>query len=431
MMHQSGPDLRKIAPFSALPSTARRYLQSRLRSYEFKAGQAIIQYGKRGSFCAIIERGVVELLEANGGRRMLGPGQSFGEGMLRYGVQSAFAATAQTDTTLWVIKRTDWVFANELPPDQINIQEKSIPEPETSIPTMAETTPLVVEKRKGRKLWPLGVIAGILLVLIILYPELPQFVDQAATRIALNAGRADLSERYLNLSRYWQPESAQVFDSLGYSLYLQGKNTEALDAFQQAVTYDEMNASAQNNLGVMLLSQSEVDLALEHLKAAVDLNPGDEKIYLNLGNAYLAAGDLDSSANAYRRAFEIDPNLVDAKALWAGIMLEQGETAKAQQAWKEVLKLDANHSLSLRGLGVAAVMEGEPEQALVNLQKALRIDPQDVVAHFYLGMALEGLDKPEEAASEYAKVLSLSEDSAITELAQAYLSDIQKVESPR
>jgi Tfp pilus assembly protein PilF len=76
-------------------------------------------------------------------------------------------------------------------------------------------------------------------------------------------------------------------------------------------------------------------------------------------------------------------------------------------------------------------MEGEPEQALVNLQKALRIDPQDVVAHFYLGMALEGLDKPEEAASEYAKVLSLSEDSAITELAQAYLSDIQKVESPR
>jgi tetratricopeptide (TPR) repeat protein len=430
MIHQSGPDLRNIAPFSALPSTARRYLQSRLRSYKFSAGQAIIQYGKRGSFFAIIERGVVELLEANGGRRMLGPGQSFGEGMLRYGVQSAFSATAQTDTTLWVIKRTDWVFANELPPDRIDIQEKTKPETETGLPILVEAALPATEKSKRKILWPLGVVAGIFLVLIILYPELPQFVDQTATQIALNAGRADLAERYLNLSRHWQPGSAQVFDSLGYALYLQGKNAEARDAFQQAVSYDEMNASAQNNLGVMLLSQSEVELALEHLEAAVDLNPGDAKIYLNLGNAYLAAGELDSSADAYRRAFEIDPSLVDAKALWAGIMLEQGEIEEAKQAWQEVLELDANHSLSLRGLGVVEVREGEPEQASINLQRALRLDPQDVIAHFYLGMALEGLDKPEEAAVEYARVLSLSEDPSITELAQAYLSDIQKTESP-
>jgi len=152
---------------------------------------------------------------------------------------------------------------------------------------------------------------------------------------------------------------------------------------------------------------------------------------LNLGNAYLAAGDLDSSAKAYQRAFEIDPNLIDAKALWAGIMLEQGKTAKAQQAWKEVLELNEDHALSLRGLGVAAVMQGEPEEALVNLRKALRIVPQDVIAHFYLGMALEGLDKPEDAAIEYEKVLSLSKDPAITELAQAHLSDIRKSQLPR
>jgi len=431
MMHQSGPDLRKIAPFSALPSTARRYLQSRMRSYGFNAGQAIIQYGKRGSFFAIIERGVVELLEANGGRRMLGPGQTFGEGMLRFGVQSAFAATAQTETTLWVIKRTDWVFANELPPDRIDLHEKSTVEQETSLPIMRESTPRVDQKRRRIILWPLTMLASLALVLIILYPELPLFVDQAATRMALNAGRPDLAERYLNLSRRWQPDSTQVFDSLGYSLYLQGKNAEALDAFQQAVTYDEMNASAQNNLGVMLLSQSDVESALEHFKAAVDLNPGDAKIYLNLGNAYLAVGELDSSANAYQRAFEIDPGLVDAKALWAGIMLEQGETAKAKQAWREVLELDADHSLSLRGLGVAAVKEGEPEQAVADLEKALSVDSQDVIAHFYLGIALEALEKPEEAAVEYAQVLSLSDNPAITELAQAFLSETLEMESPR
>jgi tetratricopeptide (TPR) repeat protein len=431
MMGQNVPDLSKIAPFSALPSTARRYLQSRLRSYDFKAGQPIIQYGKRGSFCAIIESGVVELLEANGDRRVLGPGQTFGEGMLRFGVPSAFAAVAQVETTLWVIKRTDWVFASELPPDRIELQELSEPEQEAGLLLEQEVAPQKIKRARRINLWPLAILSGLVLALIILYPELPQYVNRMVMQAALNAGRPDLAERFLNLSLYWLPNSAQVFDSLGYSLYLQDKNAKALDAFQQAVTYDEMNAAAQNNLGVMLLNQSEAGQALDHFKAAVDLDPGDAKIYLNMGNAYLAAGELEAGAGAYQRAFEIDPNLVDAKALWAGIMLEQGETAKAKQAWREVLELDAEHPLALRGLGVAAVMEDDPQQALIDLQNALAVDPQDAITHFYLGMALEALDRPEEAAAAFTNALSLSDDPAIADLAQAHLKAIQKSEPPR
>lgn len=402
MMKETGiPDLRKIAPFSGLPEHARRYLQARLRSYDFAAGQPIIQRGKRGQFMAVVGRGQVKLEDAHGNVHILARGQVFGEGMLRFLVQSSFSASARTETTLWVVKRTDWLVARELPP----------------LPGEA-----FVSRRPRRVwLWPLVAILTLVLTLMILYPELLQFTNHRLTTMALEAGRPDLAENYLEFALSWQTNSAQLYDALGYSYYLQGKQTEALAAFEQAVSLDESYASAQNNLGVALLSQGKIGQAIEPLEAAVSLDPGNADAHHNLGNAYLATQEHEFAANAYQRAFELDPNQIEAKALWAGIALEGSQTDLARDAWEQIVDEKPDHSLANRGLGVIAVLEGRPTQALRHLEIARSCNPQDGITSFYLGLALDALGRPAEAANEFENALVFSDDPDLVHLARERL----------
>lgn len=406
------PDLRDIPPFSGLSASACRYLQTRLRRYEFTPGATIIEYGKRGCFFAIVDRGRVELAGIDGKRRTLKPQGTFGEGMLRYGVPSSFSATAKVETALWVIKRADWVFASQLPMEEGEAPLASAPRGE-------------VQRFRS---WALVALAALILAVLILYPEWLNLANQRLTRLALEAGRPDLAESYLRFASSWQQDIAPLYDALGVSLYLQGEGEEAMTVFERAVSQDQELASARNNLGVALLNQSEALLAIEHLQASVDLDPENPDAYLNLGNAFLAAGDRRSAGEAYQQAIELRPDQIDAKALWAAIALEEGQLMEAQEAWMEVLEVDPGHSLALRGIGAVALLRGRPQQAVVDLNAALSSNPNDGTTRVYLGLALESLGRSAEAAAEFERALTLSDDPVLVILANSHLGAIRSIE---
>lgn len=399
------PNLDRRPPFSGLHAISRDYLQARLRRINVPEGRCILPKGKRGRFMGIISKGKVELSDNTGKTHILRSGDSFGEGMLRFGVPSSYSASAKTDVTLWLVGRTDWLVAKELP---------------STIKTPTHTT-----KYETTPLWLKTSLIFLALVLMIFGPVLPGYAGAKLTRFAEESGYAHLVANTLRWAVVIKPESAQLQEAYGNSLFLIEENQLALDALQTAVELDEESASAQNNLGVVLMSTSRASEAIEHLLAAVDLDPGNAEFFYNLGNAYLENGENSFAAKAYQRALELDPLHLDAKALWAGISLESGDVNEAKLAWEQVIAVKPTHPLANKGLGVIAVLEGRQAQALPYLASALVSHPEDGTTRYYLGVALEALNRPVEAATEFEQAISTSSDPALINLASSHLQAIR------
>ena len=411
MILNNAPELKKIPPFAGLPEPAQQYLQSRLRRYDFSKGDPIITSGKRGAFFAIVGKGTIILQEPNGETQTLMPGGMFGEGMLRFGVPSSFSARAQSDTSLWVIKRSDWIAANE------------IPRPENKI--------IHTKFSSGQKpvqYWLLPIfVAFIFLITVVLMlgPSVLSFTHETITNIALETNRLDLAQEYFELVLQVQPNSARLYDYLGYLLYLQNKPVQARAILEKALNLDSSLASLHNNLGVILLDQGEISEAIIHLEEAVLLDPTSSNAYLNLANAYLKYKDYESALANYQKAYEIDPNQIDAKALWASAALEIGQTTAAQEVWKDVLTINPNHPLANQGIGVIESFDRNFNAALPYLQSAILENPENPVTHYYLGVTWQALGNKEESIAEFEAVLDLSKDPELLQRAKQQLQQLK------
>ncbi len=402
MQAESIPDLQQIHPFSRLAPGVCQSLQQRLRRVVISPKKHLVLHGERGSFLALISRGQVELISPTGKTLTLGAGQSFGIGIAYHGLPSADSMITRSETVLWVILGSDWQSAR------------------SNTPAPASTPPPEPHSRKTLKRVLLTMaLTGLTLVILGAAPL--ETTHNLMTRLALNAGRPDLAEYYLRMATYLQPDYARIYDALGYSLFIQGKEEEALAVLTQAVSLDAEDAAAQNNLGVALLQRAQIKKAIEHMQKAVDLHPDSPEAYFNLGNAYLVAGDLEEAARQYRMAFDLDASQLEAKALWAGILLKKNQVDDARQAWEQVLAENPAHNLALRGLGVIAVMEGKPETAVRHLEAAIISNPEDAVARFYLGLALKELGKTVEADAEFGAALANSRDPILSQMVKSSL----------
>jgi len=376
---------------------------------------------------ALIERGQVDLTDISGDTYRLKTGKYFGDGMLRFGTPSPFSAVAVADSSLWIIKRSDWLAAKELTfvsGSSVDIGGSrtraggvQVGKPKT---TRAPTTKIASLFVKFLAITMI-VFFAFALTAYMMGDTLIQYSNQAATQMALNAGRVDLAEEYLSLAAVWQPSSAQLYDQLGYVRFLQGKQSDALAAFEYAVRLDATLASARNNLGVAYLQQNAPTSAVPHFKAAVELDPGNADAFANLGNAYLASGDFNSAASAFQRSFQLDPDQLTSKSLYAGIALKDGKFYIARLNWEQILAVDPGNGSANRGLGVLDVLEGDPVGGLLHLEAARNVDPLDPTTRLYLGLAYEALERKSEAVVEYESVLALSDDPEFTEFVKAHL----------
>ena len=395
------PDLQQIHPFSRLAPGVCQVLQQRMRRVVISAKKHLVSHGERGSFLALISRGQLDLISPTGKTLTLGAGQSFGIGITYHGLPSAESVITRSEVVLWVILGSDWRAARTAP--------------------AAASAPAAAPRSRNNLKKALLTLALAGLALVILGAAPLESTHNLVTRLALDAGRPDVAEYYLRMASYLQPEHARIYDALGYSLFIQGKEEEALAVFTRAVSLDAEDAAAQNNLGVALLQRAQIDQAIEHMHKAIDLHPGSPQAYFNLGNAYVAAGDLETAARQYRMAFDLDASQLDAKAMWAGILLKKNQVDDARQAWEQVLAQDSAHNLALRGLGVIAVMEGQPETAVTHLEAALISHPEDAVARFYLGLALQELGQTVEADAEFGAALANSRDPILSQMVKSSL----------
>lgn len=176
-----------------------------------------------------------------------------------------------------------------------------------------------------------------------------------------------------------QRESKTYSDAclqLGKMLLERGQAERAINAFAEAVKYDQMDAHKHYNLGKAYFEAGKYDNAMQHFLEADRCEPHKDYIQYYIARTFTAQGDYVQAEKAYNR--------IPAKRRKAYIWQYMGEM---YLAWEQ------------------------REKALEALQTAVRLEKKNHNAFYLLGRAYEGCNQIADAYAAYKRAVALRQEN--------------------
>tara|TARA_R110002072_G_scaffold303099_1_gene493502 strand:+ start:233081 stop:233989 length:909 start_codon:yes stop_codon:yes gene_type:complete len=139
-------------------------------------------------------------------------------------------------------------------------------------------------------------------------------------------GNHQAANQYFRQSLELNPHDAEVLTDWGYSLFLQGKLSEAETALRRALNEVPGEERATNNLALVLghAGKSEESLALFRQVS------GEASAWVNLGYVHVSLGEGEKAAECFAKALSLDDKLESAaNALVQIAELKQQATRRA------------------------------------------------------------------------------------------------------
>ena len=205
--------------------------------------------------------------------------------------------------------------------------------------------------------------------------------------------------------------------------------SEAVTAFQNAITLDSDFVTAHYNLGLAYLKMEAYRRALPSLEKTVALDPNHKAAYHALALAYLGQQELGKARDAARAALKIDPNYQPARSLLQAVdpsftPPETPKTVQPDAKQSVTAQPDAKSRQDMHcDLGAAYLESKMHAEAIAEFRKAIDVDPDYVAAHVGLGtvyLEMEQLDDAENAAREALRI------DANADAARQLLEDIRQ-----
>ncbi len=105
------------------------------------------------------------------------------------------------------------------------------------------------------------------------------------------------------------PGDADGHESLGASLYFQGRYEEAKAEYQKALEMNPRSAAALYGLGCVEYQHGHPTEAKDYLDKALALDPNNAMCHRVLGSVYEQMGDKPRALEQYERAIALDPSV--------------------------------------------------------------------------------------------------------------------------
>jgi tetratricopeptide (TPR) repeat protein len=196
----------------------------------------------------------------------------------------------------------------------------------------------------------------------------------------------DAFKRCLNL----EPGDARAGDFLGLSYEGLGMTSQALAAYQAAVSSGTSDPGPWLDLGTLLVETGHIDEALPNLSKALQLDPQNAQAHRELGKAYLLSNRPDLAQPEVEAAAAREPDNAPVHFLLAQVYRKRGLTQKADAETERFAALTGTHSAPETSLEAARSLleQGKPREAETAVRGYLRTHPQSGDAHFLLGYIL-------------------------------------------
>lgn len=167
-------------------------------------------------------------------------------------------------------------------------------------------------------------------------------------------------------------------------------------------------------LGLKYQSLGKERQAQEAYQRAISLNPKYTAALLRLGALKSAQGDQGGAIKVLTRAIQLDPKNQQAKTLLGTVygrqglaLLKQGKNADAIRVLKKATANNPKDDAALNNLGVALAAQGDLNLAAQAFQMAIRDNPANDNAHFNLGFTYLRSGNKNGALNQYASLTEL------------------------
>ena len=196
---------------------------------------------------------------------------------------------------------------------------------------------------------------------------------------------------YVALSQAYQ----QQFVGSGDRAAVAGNLDTALQTLQQAQTAAEALPEADralalsklyNERGNIYRLQGKPTQAIEAFRQASSLNPDNSLILFNLGDMYQASGQLPLAISALQQAVIIDPGDPYNRAYYAKLLALSGNLSAARSEAAQAARLVPNNAYATGQYGVVSYLAGDRATARTHLAQAVKLDPLRYPEfYYYLG----------------------------------------------
>ena len=199
---------------------------------------------------------------------------------------------------------------------------------------------------------------------------------------------------------------------LGASFKATGRASEALIAFQKAITLSPTDAEAHNALGVAFQELGRLEEALASLTQATALKPNYAEAHGNLGNTLKEMGRLDDAVARYERVIALLPNSAEAYSNLGCTLQELNILEEARTNCTKAIRLKADFAAAHNNLGNSLQGLGRLDEAEASYRQAIALTPDFVQAHDNLGCTLKMLGRLNESEASHKQAIALDPDFA-------------------
>lgn len=215
-------------------------------------------------------------------------------------------------------------------------------------------------------------------------------------------------------------------------LYSEGKLTQAIDAYKEAISSDPNNPSNYVELARLQAYSGNYSEALVSAQNALLKNPTNPMAHAIHGWILSLSGDYLAAEAALRRALDLDANNAMAHAFLAEMLVAQGNYDDLNRAIEEsrvAKQLDPTLLEVHRARGLVLLATGAENyaEAVAEFKAAIAINDKIADLHLSLGYAYKLMGENDLAVEELLTAFALnpSDPSSLTEVSLAYANEGQ------
>lgn len=227
-------------------------------------------------------------------------------------------------------------------------------------------------------------------------------------RTGIRQLESDLEESWAAFDSWVKPfwdeesQSSQYYYNQGSGLYGQGKYSEAIARYTQAIEYDRKFDRAYYYRGVCHCESGRYKQGLQDLDKAIEIKPDFTDAYYYRGFVRKTLGDLIGAIADLTEVIKLDPDKIDAYFGRGTVFSGAGDYQNAVEDFSKLIDFAPTASKHYNR-GVTYYQMAEYESAIADLLKAVELEPGFISAYLNLSNAYYAINNCQGATRNYRK----------------------------
>ena len=198
------------------------------------------------------------------------------------------------------------------------------------------------------------------------------------------------------------------FYKRGVALFDQGKYTDALDAFTQAIEEAPKNGAAYRQRARCRSRLDDPKGALADFGKAIELNPRDAAAWNGRGVVRRALKDAKAALDDFNKAIELSPTYASAYNNRALLHADRGESAAAVADYDRSIELDPKQSPAFNNRGLARERLNDLQGAIADYTRAIENEPKNADAYSNRAFCRNKMGDSDAARRDYQQALAIA-----------------------